>query len=151
MILIIFITEGIIMNSKFYALFLILGLLFLVSCGLSGQVMQNDSAQVETEEETLSPTSTKEPTAAPEPSVIISLGPGKFGGALYLQVVKGDYQLSTGATLWEGSAVDVEEDWLTFWEGLAIDVVDGEIELKGTTYNEGTKLIVDNQGQLIER
>jgi hypothetical protein len=68
-----------------------------------------------------------------------------------LEVVKGDYQLTSGATLRAGSAVGVSEDWLTFPRGLGIDVTGGEITLKGTTYPAGTKLIVDKQGNLVNR
>ena len=91
------------------------------------------------------------PTVTSEPSVIINLGPGRFGKPLWLEVVKGDYKVTSGATLRAGSAIDVFEDWLSFPPGLAINVEGGEITLKGTTYPPGTKLLVGNQGNLIER
>jgi hypothetical protein len=91
------------------------------------------------------------PTTAAAPSVMITLGPGKFGNPLWLEVVKGEYQLVSGATLRAGSAVGVAEDWLTFPRGLAIDVAGGEITLKGTTYPAGTRLIVNKQGNLVNR
>jgi len=85
------------------------------------------------------------------PSVLIRLGPGKFGQPLWLEVVVGDYKLVSGATFGAGSAFDVAEDWMTFPPGLAIDVAGGDIVLKGATYSQGTKLIVDAQGNLIPR
>jgi hypothetical protein len=99
---------------------------------------------------TAAPTSVP-PTAAQAPSVIITLGPGKFGNPLWLEVVKGEYQLVSGATLRAGSAISVQEDWLTFPRGLGIDVTGGEITLRGATYPAGTKLIVNNQGNLVNR
>jgi hypothetical protein len=90
-------------------------------------------------------------TSTPEPSVVINLGPGKFGQPLWLEVVKGDYRLTSGATLRTGSAIDAHEDWLTFPRGLVIHVKDGEITLKGKTYPAGTTLYVDSQGNLTER
>jgi hypothetical protein len=91
------------------------------------------------------------PANTPEPDVVINLGPGRFGKPLYLEVIKGDYQLTTGATLFTGSAIDANEDWLTFPWGLVINVKDGEITLKGKTYPAGTTLYVDGQGNLTER
>jgi hypothetical protein len=97
------------------------------------------------------PTSTVTPVPPTRaPSVVIRLGPGRYGQPLWLEVVEGDYMV-TGATLWAGSAIDVAEDWLTFPPGLAIDVEGGDIVLKGTTYSQGTRLIVDAQGNLIPR
>ncbi len=91
------------------------------------------------------------PTKAPTYSHIISLGPGRFGKPLWLEVIKGDYKLVSGATLRPGSAIDVYEDWLTFPAGLAINVVEAEITLKGTTYPPGTELVVNSQGGLEQR
>jgi hypothetical protein len=89
------------------------------------------------------------PTEAP--SVLIRLGPGKFGSNLWLEVISGQYQLVSGTTLLAGSAIGVDESWMTFPTGLAIDIEGGDITLKGTTYPSGTKLIVDTQGNLIPR
>jgi len=91
------------------------------------------------------------PTNTPTFSHIISLGPGRFGGPLWLEVIKGDYRLVSGATLRPGSAIDVYEDWLTFPAGLAINVEEAEVTLKGTTYPPGTQLVVNNQGDLEQR
>jgi len=91
------------------------------------------------------------PTNTPEPSVVINLGPGRFGKSLWLEVVKGSYQITSGATFKAGSAIDVDEDWMTFPRGLVIHVKDGEITLKGKTYPAGTTLYVDSQGNLTER
>ena len=86
-----------------------------------------------------------------EPPVLIRLGPGKYGSAIWLEVVTGQYQLASGATLLVGSAIGVDESWMTFPPGLTIDVEGGDITLKGTTYPSGTKLIVDAQGNLVPR
>ena len=91
------------------------------------------------------------PTKAPTYSHIISLGPGRFGKPMWLEVIKGEYKLVNGATLLTGSAIDVYEDWLTFPAGLAINVVEAEITLKGTTYPSGTELVVNSQGGLEQR
>jgi hypothetical protein len=45
----------------------------------------------------------------------------------------------------------MEESWMTFLIGLAIDVEDGNITLKRRTYPSGTKLLVNAQGNLIQR
>ena len=103
---------------------------------------------------TLTPTYTSTVTPVPStdaPSVVIRLGPGRYGNPLWLEVIEGNYTLVSGATLRAGSAVGVAEDWLTFPRGLAIDVEGGDIVLQGTTYPQGTKLIVDTQGNLIPR
>lgn len=99
-----------------------------------------------------SPTPTATPVPeAKKPLVLIRLSPGKFGKPLWLEVVSGNYELATGATLLPGSSVGVFEEWLTFSPGLAIEVVNGEITLKGKTYPPGTKLIVDSHGNLVPR
>jgi hypothetical protein len=98
------------------------------------------------------PTSTATPIPPTQAlSVIIKLGPGKYGKPLWLEVVKGEYKLVSGATLLAGSATGVYEDWMTFLPGLAIDVEGGEITLKGKTYSQGAELIVDAQGNLMPR
>ncbi|MHC1781445.1 MAG: hypothetical protein AB9891_01560 [Anaerolineaceae bacterium] len=98
------------------------------------------------------------PTAAntpipptPEPSILIQLGPGKFGKAMWLDVIKGDYQIVGGSTLRTGSSIGVNEDWLNFPPGLAIDIVGTTVTLKGTTYPDGSKLRVDQAGNLVSR
>ncbi len=95
------------------------------------------------------PTLTITPTEAP--AVIIQLEPGKFGHPLWLVVIAGNYKLINGTTLWAGSSIGVTEEWLTFPPGLAIDIEGGDIVLKGKPYTQGTKLIVDEHGNLIAR
>lgn len=85
------------------------------------------------------------------PSVLVRLGPGKYGKPLWLEVVKGEYKLTSGATFLAGSALGVSKDWMTFPSGLAIDVKGGDITLKGTTYSHGTKLLVNDKGELTPR
>jgi hypothetical protein len=50
-----------------------------------------------------------------------------------------------------GSTLNVKEEWLSFPPGLAIDVGDGGVILKGKSYPDGTKLLVDPAGNLVER
>jgi hypothetical protein len=138
---------------------LLLAALALIACGLFSasnpapepiQPRDTPEATLTPAEPTVTPT-TVPPTATYESSVIITLGPGRFGKPLWLEVVKGSYQITSGATLKTGSAMDVHEDWLTFPHGLAINVEYGDITLKGKTHTQGTKLIVDSQGNLVER
>lgn len=89
------------------------------------------------------------PTKAP--SLFIRLGPGKYKEPIWLEVIEGGYKLISGTTLRPGSAIGVYEEWMTFPPGLTIDVEGGKITLKGTTYPQGTKLLVDSQGNLIQR
>ena len=86
-----------------------------------------------------------------EPIAIIRLGPGLFGRPLHLEVLMGNYVISSGATLWTGSSMDVNEDWLTFPPGLEIEIGDGGITLNGQDYSVGTILFVDAGGNLVER
>ena len=83
-------------------------------------------------------------------ATIITLGPGKYGKAIWLKVLKGNYKLTGGDILREGSSLGVNENWLNFPSDLAIKIVDGQVNLKGITYSAGTELIVNN-GQLVER
>jgi hypothetical protein len=142
-------------NLRIICLFLVT--LTVLACGVFSAADPTPVQPTATFEATPTPKSpTATPTlipstATPEPSVIINLGPGRFGKPLWLEVVKGDYKITSGATLRTGSAIDVFEDWLIFPPGLAINVEYGEIVLKGTTYPEGTKLIVNSQGSLMER
>ncbi|MCS7287042.1 MAG: DUF1080 domain-containing protein [Anaerolineae bacterium] len=105
----------------------------------------------EVREPTLSIHVPKPTPMAKTPSVLIRLGPGKYGDPLWLEVVLGEYTLASGTTLLPGSAIGVFEEWLTFQPGLGIDVVDGAITLRGKTYPPGTKLIVNPQGELMPR
>lgn len=137
---------------------LLLITLVLLSCGIFTtnptpepiQLTDTPTATLTSIPPTITPTPAP-PTATYEPSVIINLGPGRFGKPLWLEVVKGDYKITSGATLRAGSAIDVFEDWLTFPSGLAINVEYGEITLQETVYSQGTKLLVDSQGRLMER
>ena len=86
-----------------------------------------------------------------EPIAIIRLGPGLFGSPLHLEVIMGDYIISSGATLRAGSSIDVNEDWLIFPPGLEIEIGEGGITLNGQAYPAGTIWIVDAGGNLVER
>lgn len=143
------------MNYK-KPLWLILALMMIVLLlsGCSGTPIQSTIPPVPTTE--ISTAIPPIPTVTPvpptkTPSVLIRLGPGKFGKPLWLEVLEGHYKLTSGTTLTGGSAVGVSEDGMTFPPGLTIDVGGGKITLKGTTYPQGTKLLVDSQGTLILR
>jgi len=105
----------------------------------------------------LPPTATSTPlppTATPWPiTILVELSKAQWNDPekpLRLQVIEGKYPLVSGAELWAGSDLDVSEDWLTFPEGLAIDIGADGVVLKGKTYSEGTRLRVDEHGDLIE-
>jgi hypothetical protein len=96
------------------------------------------------------PTATPLPPTAP-PAVLIKLGPGKSDEPIRLVVVRGNYQLASGATLWAGSDIGVYEDWLQFTPGLAIDIGEGGVTIRGQSYPAGTLLLVNPQGDLVPR
>jgi hypothetical protein len=98
------------------------------------------------------PTATITPIPpTPEPSILIQLGPGKFGKAMWVDVLRGDFVMASGATALTGSSLGVNENWMTFPPGMAIDVVGTTVTLKGTAYPDGSKLIVDQAGNLVPR
>lgn len=70
-------------------------------------------------------------------------------GKMQLNVLSGDYLLSSGATLWPGSQVYVYEDALTFPPDLIIEVGQGGVTLKGCSYTEGTRLSVGEDEELV--
>lgn len=95
------------------------------------------------------PTFTVTPTE--NPAVIIQLEPGKFGHPLWLVVIAGNYQLVSGTTLRAGSSIGIAEEGLNFTPGLGINIEGGDIVLRGKPYSQGTKLIVNSEGYLIQR
>lgn len=113
-------------------------------------IFNKPAATVPTSEPAKTPTATIIPPT-PEPTILIQLGPGKFGKSMWLEVLKGDYQIVGGTTLRTGSSIGVDEDWLKFPSGLAIDVVGTSVTLKGTAYPDGSKLLVDSSGSLVPR
>lgn len=95
------------------------------------------------------PITTPTPTVAPaEPTVVISISGPRYGSPLFVEVLKGDYKLSSGTTAREGSTMGLSVKDLTFPTGLEIDV-QHDVTLRGKTYSKGTKLIVDAQGDLV--
>ena len=101
-----------------------------------------------------SPTDTAIPipaTAQPEiqPTTTIKLGPGKYTEPIWLEVIQGDYQIASGDTLLEGSAIGVYTEALTFPAGLTIEIADEGLVLMGVTYEGGTMLTVDESGDLV--
>ena len=90
---------------------------------------------------------TAQPVA--QPTTTIKLGPGKYTEPIWLEVIRGEYQLTSGDTLLEGSAVGVYTESLTFPTGLTIEIADEGLVLMGITYDGGTILIVDEAGNLV--
>lgn len=99
------------------------------------------------------PTSTAVVTSIPavqeQPTVVIRLGPGKFAEPIWLEVISGDYKLTSGATLLTGSAIGVYTESLTFPKGMGIEIGDGGLVLKGISYDAGTRWVVDEAGNLV--
>jgi hypothetical protein len=91
------------------------------------------------------------PTNTPEPAIIIKLSPGKFGDPMWLDVIKGAYQIVGGTTLSKGSSIGVSEDWLMFPVGMVIQIGEKDITLKGVSYPAGTEWIVDASGNLVQK
>jgi hypothetical protein len=86
---------------------------------------------------------------AAQPTITIKLGPGKYKEPIWLEVIQGQYQLTSGDTLLEGSAIGVYTESLTFPTGLRIEIADEGLVLKGITYDGGTILTVDASGELV--
>jgi hypothetical protein len=107
-----------------------------------------------TEPEVTRPAETPESPAAtaefPEPTVVIRLSQGRFGNPLHVVVLEGEYRLSSRDIANAGSSIDVTEDLLTFPKWLGIDIVQ-DVTLRGVKYSKGTKLIVNEEGDLVPR
>jgi len=90
-------------------------------------------------------------TAQPEvqPTTTIKLGPGKYTEPIWLEVIQGEYQLTGGTTLLEGSSIGVYTEGLTFPTGLKIEIADEGLVLMGISYDGGTILTVDGSGDLV--
>ena len=143
---------------------LTLVVLLLVGCGAppATSVSEAPEATATPEPPTVTPTPVP-PTATPTPvpptatpwpiTILIKLSESQWGNPgkpLRLQVIEGKYPLVSSAKLRAGSDIDVSEYWLTFPKGLAIDIGAGKVVLKGKAYSEGTRLRVDEHGDLSE-
>ena len=130
-------------------------LIALLSCNiLTPNTPTNTPEIIATTEVIASPTDTFTPippTAQSEvqPTTTIKLGPGKYTEPIWLEVIQGDYQLTGGDTLLEGSAIGVYTEALTFPTGLMIEIADEGLVLMGVTYEGGTILTVDESGDLV--
>ena len=71
------------------------------------------------------------------------------GNLMQLEVLAGDYRLTSGTTLMTGSSIRVREDWMTFPAGLVIEIGTGGVTLKESDYAEGTRLRLDAEGNLV--
>ena len=131
----------------------------MLSCNiLSPNIPTSTPEIIATTQVVPSPTDTFTPTPAavqPEvqlevqPTVTIKLGPGKYTEPIWLEVIQGEYQLTSGDTLLEGSAIGVYTEALTFPTGLVIEIADDGLVLMGVTYDGGTRLIADESGNLV--
>ena len=127
-------------------LLLVFATVLLYGCATNGA---EAPAETDVEETELAPTPIP-PTAEPEIILRLSATNSK-DTPIQLEVLKGKYKLATGAELWEGSSVFVNESMMNFLPGLAIDVGDGRVTLKSQEYPAGTQLIVSGSGSLVER
>lgn len=142
-------------NKKYYPYIIALLVITTFACRgaapdeptLEPALVQKTATELPT---TIQPTATEVPPTA-EPAILIKLSKSSMVNPIALEVVQGKYKLVNGTELWTGSSISVAEDWMTFPPGLAIDVGEGGVTLMGKQYPDGTKLIVDEQGNLIER
>ena len=130
---------------------LVVPLVFIVGCGGKKTTETTTLPETTTPSETTTSPETTTPSA-PTPTAnqaVISLSAGRSGSPLHIDVTQGNYQITSGATLRQGSSIDVYEEWLTFPPGLVINIGSDGIVLKGNTYSQGTRLYVDQSGNLV--
>jgi hypothetical protein len=134
---------------------LLAALIALLSCNMLSPSTPTSTPEIIATTEILpAPTDTATPipaTAQPEvqPTTTIKLGPGKYTEPIWLEVIQGEYQLTSGATLLKGSAIGVYTEALTFPTGLEIEIDDEGLVLMGVSYDGGTILTVDTSGDLV--
>jgi len=136
------------------AVWLIIGVMVLASvlmgCGDSDQQAESTGT---TEEEVGTEEGMEEgdeSEVSPAPLVIIRLSEGRNSSPLWMDVTKGKYQIPGGANCWEGSSIGINEELLDLYPGLAIDIGSDGLVLQGNSYSQGTRLIVDQSGNLVE-
>lgn len=94
------------------------------------------------------PANTVAPTPLPV-TIRVLMDDNPKNGEINIEVLEGDYQLANGTTLWSGSTMWVEEQYLTFPVGLAIEVGPTGLTLKGVKYSGGTTLFVEREDHLM--
>ena len=72
----------------------------------------------------------------------------KIEGMVNIKVLSGKYKLINNLEAWTGSNMDIRESWMTFPKGLVIEIGAEGATLKGTAYPEGTRLRVNEKGEL---
>ncbi len=145
-------------NIVFRSTGLIAVMFVLLACGIFSQTtptvvpatapLPSETAIVTVELPASTATATSIP-ATQEPAVVIRLGPGKFEQPIWLEVLSGRYQLAGGDILLTGSAIGVYTEWLTFPTGMEIEIGDGGLVLMGVSYDAGTRLVVDEAGDIV--
>jgi hypothetical protein len=143
-------------------------LLLVISLSLSGCILKSAPQSGSMTETPVSMTSTftpipptstvtsLPPTVTPTtlPSTVIRLSQvtnGSTAKPLLLEVVKGDYKITSGTTLTSGSMINANEKSLTFPPGLVIEIGKGGVTLLGVDCSEGTTYIVNANGTLVNQ
>jgi len=134
------------MNKLSTVLILVLLMLLLLLIGCIATEESTVQAEPEEEQEEQGITLSEEDLT--NYSIYIKLLVDEDGMPTMLNVIEGEYQLRNGMTLWAGSSINYEKDNMTFPKGLLIEVIGGEVELKGVKYADGTRLLVDIEGNL---
>ena len=98
--------------------------------------------------EATQPANTVTPTPLPI-TIRVLMDDNPKNGEINIEVLEGDYQLANGTTLWTGSSIWAEEQYLTFPVGLAIEVGPAGLTLKGVKYSGDTTLFVDRENHLM--
>ncbi len=104
--------------------------------------------QTPAEIEPTKPSNTATPTLLPV-TIRVLMDDNPKNGEINIEVLEGDYQLANGTTLWSGSKIWAEEQYLTFPVGLAIEVGPAGLTLKGVKYPGGTTLFFDRENHLM--
>jgi hypothetical protein len=89
-----------------------------------------------------------------KPTVVIEVSNMELEGfdckvQILVNVLKGDYKITTGTTLMAGSSVPLCEESLLFPFGLEIKVGEGGVMLKGKRYSQGKYLHIKSNGDLL--
>ena len=148
-------------NKEIYFLFLMALLIcfFISSCSSNSAPESNSTAETSiplTPTVTpIPPTSTVTPippTAIPTTIIRLSqITNGANGKPLLLEVIKGNYKITSGTTLTSGSMINANEKTLTFPVGLVIEIGKGGVTLMGVSCSEGTTYIVNANGTIVNQ
>lgn len=142
----------------FYMLLLVISY-SLSSCGLMNvsrsNLMTETPIPLTPTVTSIPPTSTVTPIPPTAmPAIIIRLSQitnGSNGNPLLLEVIKGNYKITSGTTLTSGSLINTNEKLLTFPSGLVIEIGKGGVSLLGVDCSEGTTYIVNTNGTIVNQ